>query len=141
MEILGLGEESNPIGMIRESLTILQSYLPDASSISESFSFFEQLKSVDVPNKFMVFFDLASLFTNISLKQYIDLAASHITEGNPSLKLSKTHLTKHLSFAPFQANFVFNGKMYDQIDGVAMGNPLAPVLAILFLEHHENIWF
>ena len=89
----------------------------------------------------MVFFDLASLFTNIPLKQYIDLAASHIAEENPSLKLSKTDLTKQLSFAPFQANFVFNGKMYDQIDGVAMGTLLAPVLAILFLGHHENIWF
>ena len=30
--------------------------------------------------------------------------------------------------------------MYDQIDGVAMGSPLAPVLANLFLGHHENIW-
>ena len=30
--------------------------------------------------------------------------------------------------------------MYDQIDGVAMGSPIAPVLANLFLEHHENIW-
>ena len=30
--------------------------------------------------------------------------------------------------------------MYDQIDGVAMGSPLAPVLANLFLGHYENIW-
>ena len=30
--------------------------------------------------------------------------------------------------------------MHDQVDGVAMGSPLAPVLANLFLGHHENIW-
>ena len=30
--------------------------------------------------------------------------------------------------------------MYDQIDGVAMGSPLATVLANLFLGHNENIW-
>ena len=29
--------------------------------------------------------------------------------------------------------------MFDQIDGVAMGSPLAPVLANLFLGHYENI--
>ena len=30
--------------------------------------------------------------------------------------------------------------MYDHIDCVAMGSPLAPVLANLFLGHYENIW-
>ena len=30
--------------------------------------------------------------------------------------------------------------MYDQVDGVAMGSPLASVLANLFPGHHENIW-
>ena len=30
--------------------------------------------------------------------------------------------------------------MYDQIYGVAMGSPLAPVLANLFLGHYENTW-
>ena len=30
--------------------------------------------------------------------------------------------------------------MYDQVDGVAMESPLAPVLANLFLGHHERLW-
>ena len=30
--------------------------------------------------------------------------------------------------------------MYDKIDGVTMGSPLAPVLAKLFLGHHEHSW-
>ena len=114
--------------------------MPDAFSISDSFSFVEELKTVDFSNKFMVSFDVVSLFTNIPLKESIDLAVSYITEGNPSLKLSKTDLTKLFSFATSQTNFLFNGKMYDQIDGVAMGSPLAPVLANLFLGHYENIW-
>ena len=29
---------------------------------------------------------------------------------------------------------------YDQVDGVAMGSPLAPVLANLFMGHHEKNW-
>ena len=35
---------------------------------------------------------------------------------------------------------MFKGNFYDQVDGVAMGSPLAPVLANLFMGHHENIW-
>ena len=34
----------------------------------------------------------------------------------------------------------FKGSFYDQIDGVAMGSLLAPVLANLSMGHHEKIW-
>ena len=33
---------------------------------------------------------------------------------------------------------MFEGKFYDQIDGVAMGTPLGPVLANLFMGYHEQ---
>ena len=45
-----------------------------------------------------------------------------------------------LSFETSQTHFLFNGKLFDQINHVAMGSPLSPVLANLFLGHHENIW-
>ena len=83
---------------------------------------------------------MVSLFTNIPLKESIDLTVSYNAEGNPNLKLSKNDLTKLFSFATSQTNSIFNGKMYDQIDCVAMGSLLAPVLANLFLGHYENIW-
>ena len=88
----------------------------------------------------MVSFDVASLFTNIPLKESIDLAVSYITEGNAKLKFSKAELSKIFSIATSQTHFLLNGKVFDQIDGVAMSSPLAPVLANLFLGHHENIW-
>ena len=120
--------------------TLLQPHLPDTYTISHSFSFVQELNSVDISGKFMVSFDVESLFTNIPLKESIDLAVSYIAEGNPNLKLSITELTKLFSIATSQTHFLFNGKVYDQVDGVAMGSPLAPVLANLFLGHHENIW-
>lgn len=36
--------------------------------------------------------------------------------------------------------FRFNGNFYDQVDGVAMGSPLAPIIANLFLGFHEETW-
>ena len=35
---------------------------------------------------------------------------------------------------------MFDGNFYDQIDGVAMGSPLGPVLANLFMGFHEKKW-
>ena len=88
--------------------------------------------------KFMVSFDVESLFTNIPLEECIDLAVNCISEGNPDLKLSKPELRSLFTVATAQTHFLFNGSFYDQIDGVAMGSPLAPVLANLFMGHHEK---
>ena len=40
----------------------------------------------------------------------------------------------------FESFFVFDGKFYEQCDGVAMGSPLGPTLANVFMCHFENIW-
>ena len=42
------------------------------------------------------------------------------------------------SFATAQSHFLFNYFIYDQIDGVSMGSLLAPILADLFMGHHEK---
>ena len=57
----------------------------------------------------MVSFDVESLFTNIPLDECIDLGVSCISKGIPYLKLDEPEL-------------LFNGSLYDQIDGVAMGS-------------------
>ena len=40
----------------------------------------------------------------------------------------------------FGSFFIFDGKFYEQCDGVAMGSPLGPTLANVFMCHFENIW-
>ena len=35
---------------------------------------------------------------------------------------------------------MFDGLYYDQVDGVAMGSPLGPVLANIFMCHFEENW-
>ena len=37
--------------------------------------------------------------------------------------------------------FLYNEKVYKQVDGVAMGSPLAPTLANWFIASKENIRF
>ena len=36
--------------------------------------------------------------------------------------------------------FVLDGTLYKQIDGLAVGSPLGPTLANIFLCHYEKIW-
>ena len=47
--------------------------------------------------------------------------------------ITKRELKNFFLFATSQAHFIFNSKFYNQIDGVVMGSPLAPVLANIFM--------
>ena len=55
-----------------------------------------------------------------------------------SHNLTRKQLSKLLNIASRENHFMFNGKMYDQVDGVAMGSPLSPVLANIFMSHFEQ---
>ena len=100
----------------------------------------EELTEVSINDKFLVSYDANSLFTNIPLKKRIKLEVDLIKTSYPNLKISSDDLTKLFKFATCETHFLFNGKFYDQIDGVAMGSPLAPVLANLFMGHNEKLW-
>ena len=91
-------------------------------------------------SKFIVSFDVESLFTNIPLQECIDLAVHYVSEFNPDLKLRKSELRSLFTIASAQTQFLLNGSFYDRIDGIAMGSPLAPVLAYLFMGYHEKLW-
>ena len=47
-------------------------------------------------------------------------------------------LRELLEMCVCQNLFLFNGKIYKQVDGVAMGNSLGPVLANIFMAHLEE---
>ena len=81
---------------------------------------------------------MTSLFTNIPLSETIKLAVDLIKTFQPDINISGKDLTSLFNFATFETHFLFKGKFYDQIDGVAMGSSLAPALANLFMSHYEK---
>ena len=94
-------------------------------------TFVKELKEVSINDKFLVSFHVNSLFTNIILNETIKLAVDLIKTSYTNLKISSDNLTKLFKYATCETHFLFNEKIYDQIDDVAMGSPLPPVLANL----------
>ena len=95
--------------------------LPDKYSVKDSFSFGEELRSFDFNKKFLISFDVESLFTNIPLKETIDIAVDFILKHNSEFPIKKTDLKNLFSFATSETHFLFNGKFYDQVDGGSYG--------------------
>ena len=91
---------------------------------------------VSSSNKFTISYDVCSLFTSISLKETIDTAVNLIFDKYPELKITRQELKKLFEFATSGTHFLFDSSYYDQIDGVAMGSPLGPVFANLFMGFH-----
>ena len=120
-----------------------------------SFSFAKEICELDVTGKFLASFDVKSLFTNIPLKETIDIIIKELFPdpemplkcslfGNDDLDCITPFTTddfKHLlELATLDNYFIFNDIIYNQIDGVAMGSPLGPTLANAFMCHMERKW-
>ena len=90
----------------------------------------------------MASFDVEALFTNIPLDETIDICVEKLYKRrNMKIKgLTKIDFRNLLELACKESLFIFDGVCYQQIDGVAMGSPLGPTLANIFLCHYEEIW-
>ena len=53
---------------------------------------------------------------------------------------NRDNFKRLLELATLDSYFFFNEEIYMQIDGVAMGSPLGPHLANIFMNHMEKKW-
>ena len=103
-------------------------------SLRNSEHFKEQILPQD-SDLFMVSVDVESLFTNVPVEETIQIILDKIFI-NPNTvfhDFTITEFRKLLELAVLDTAFVFNGKSYLQIDGMAMGSPLGPTFANIFM--------
>ena len=110
-------------------------------TVKDSFTFADQIRKMPAEKTYMVSFDVKSLFTNVPLAETIDICAKVLYHKDNNLKLSKTSFMKLMNLATSAIEFSFDGNMYCQTDGVAMGSPLGPTLANIIMGYLEQEYF
>ena len=89
---------------------------------------------------FPISYNVTSVFSNIRLQETIDISTNLLFNHNPNLNIPKKEIKTLFLFTTSEAHFLFNSKFHNQIDGVVMGFPLAPVLVNVFIGFYESKW-
>ena len=89
----------------------------------------------------MASLDFESLSTNILFEETIKICYDSLYKNQELLSnINKNQFEKLLRTALCSNYFLFDGIVYQQVDGVAIGSPLSPRLANALLAHYEQIW-
>ena len=93
-------------------LCLLSPLVPNDYSCKDTFSFVSQIKNASLSRKFLVSYDVTSIFTNILLQEAIDIAINLIFSHNNNQNITKRELEKLFLFAIAQTHFIFNARFY-----------------------------
>ena len=109
-------------------------------TIKDTKYFVEKIKKEHIPHDhLLVSFDVKSLFTNVPLDQTIEIILNIVYKKNEiSTDMTKSEMKELLNLCTKSVHFTFDGNIYVQNDGVAMGSPSGPVLANIFLVELER---
>ena len=122
--------------------SLLQPVLQNFSSncLSDSFTFVKEVRkfTFSPSSVFLCSFDISSLFTNVPLAETIEICADALyNDDSTAPSFPRNIFVELMQLATSSVEFSFNNNMHRQIDGVAMGLPLGPALANIFVGYQE----
>ena len=97
-------------------------------------------ETIDSEEK-LVSFDVESLFTNVPVEESITIIKRRLQEDNAveeRTTLSRNTVVDLLDLCLKSTYFQYKGEFYQQVDGAAMGSPVSPIVANIYMEEFEH---
>ena len=109
------------------------------SHIKNNVDLVQKLNHLDLnlDNFKLISFDVKSLFTKVPVNDLLDFLVDELPKYNFDLDSFK--IIELIKLCILNCKFSFNDQFYEQIFGMAMGNPLSPLLANIYMEAFESI--
>ena len=111
-------------------------------TVKNSGEFVRRLKDVVInPADKLVSFDVTSLFTQVPLDHALKVVEQRLMEDHTLQErttIPVPHLVQLTELCVRSTYFSFQNRFYKQKDGAAMGSPLSPIIANLFMEDLEE---
>ena len=111
--------------------------------VKDSGDFVEKARSIRLEEgSILVSFDVTSLFTKVPIAEALEVIGRRLEEQeaeerNTTLSVASIKRLLHLCLT--STYFMWNSRFYQQKEGAAMGNPLSPVVANIYMEHFEAL--
>ena len=104
--------------------------------------FIESIQDIELKSdECLVSYDVESLFTSVPIQPALTITKKKLEEDR-ELHLRTTMSVQHiiwlLEFCVKSTYFSFQGRFYQQLEGTAMGSPISPIIANLFMEDLET---
>ena len=112
------------------------SHLRNSSDLKEKIN--ESTRYHSTNNVKLVSLDIVSLFTNVPTLDVINFIERKIDSGEIVIPIPKQPFIELIELCVNNNVFQFQNSFYRQKFGIAMGSPLSPVLANLYMEYFES---
>ena len=92
------------------------------------------------PGEVITSFDVRALFTSVPVAPSIQIVKQKLQQDSTlpqRTNMSIQQITTLLEFCLTNTYFLFQGKYYEQVQGAAMGSPISPLIANLFMDEFE----
>ena len=130
-------------GVAKKLSKILKPFVGESlHHINSTHDFVEQIKQITLsPGECLSSYDVSALFTSVPVDPGLG-DIKDLLEKDPILK-DRTVFTVNdiillLKFCLKNPHFSFQDQFYEQVEGVAMGSPVSPFLANLYMEYFEQ---
>ena len=110
--------------------------------VNNSKEFIEEIKKMKLEEgECITSYDVSALFTSIPIPSALDIINNKLQEDTDLH--NRTNMTAHniielLDFCLNNTYFIFQGVFYKQTKGAAMGSPVSPIVANIFMEAFES---
>ena len=111
-------------------------------SVQNTMDIVEQVKNIKLqPQECTVSYDVKALFTSVPIKPAINII-KQLLEDDKELQQRTTMTVQNiiclLEFCLNNTSFIFQGRYFEQTEGAAMGSPLSPIIANIYMEAFEK---
>ena len=115
----------------------------NSSSVKNAKHFSEMISSEVVSEQeVMVSFDVQSLFTSVPIDKALEVINRRLTDDGTledRSTLTPGQVTMLLGVCLKTTYFIYHQQFYEQAEGAAMGSPVSPVVANIFMEFVEEV--
>jgi hypothetical protein len=110
--------------------------------VKDSADFVSKIKDLEVPPGWkLTSYDVSALFTSIPTDDALKVIESYLRKDSDlsnRTPLKVEHLLKLAEFCLNTTYFMYEGNYYKQTHGAAMGSPVSPVVANIYMEDFEK---